>query len=177
MKKGAGRKLLSKMSKRNLIIISVVLLIGVAVYLNYLWFYDPIKDVGYGEQNGDDNNQAGNNETDYFAAAALSREQARDAALEVLQEAVDTAGSEGDTEATLAEMARIAANIEDEANIEALVMSKGFDKCVAVINGDKIDIIVNAAEEGLLATEVAQICAIVYEQAGIRPDKITINPR
>ena len=45
------KRFFGKVGRRNWIILSAVLLIGAAVYLNYLWFYDPADSIGYGENN------------------------------------------------------------------------------------------------------------------------------
>ena len=45
------KRFFGKVGRRNWIILSAVLLIGAAVYLNYLWFYDPADSVGYGDNN------------------------------------------------------------------------------------------------------------------------------
>ena len=73
----------------------------------------------------------------------------------------------------MAEMASIALDIQNEANIESLVKAKGFENCVAVISGDKINVIVGSAEE-LVASQVAQINEIVYEATGILPTNVKI---
>jgi hypothetical protein len=52
-------------------------------------------------------------------------------------------------------------------------MSKGFTQCLAVINGDSANIVVRT-EEQLNASQLAQINAVVYEQAGIEPLNITV---
>ena len=55
-----------------------------------------------------------------------------------------------------------------------LAKSKLFDMCdLAVINGDAANIVVRT-EEQLNASQLAQINAVVYEQAGIEPVNITI---
>lgn len=174
-------KFFSHFKRRNVIIVAVVLLLGVAVYVNYRWFYNPTDDIGYGQNNGQsapaDANGGGNGDTanDYFAAADLSRQQARDEALEVLQAAVTTSGDDKEQlQSTLAQISRIAEDIENEANIETLLLAKGFTQCVAVINGDSASIIVSADGNGLLPTQVAQISTIVYEQTGILPANVTI---
>ena len=85
----------SRIGHRNVVILTAVLLIGAAVYLNYLWFYQPT-DVEYGSNNMVDNMTGGDADADtetdgtvdYFAAAALAREEARDEAMEVLQAVV-----------------------------------------------------------------------------------------
>ncbi len=168
-------KLFSKVSKRGLVIACAVLLIGVAVYLNYHWFYGTGDDIGYG-----DNNMTGTGDGDtvnvstYFSATALSRQEARDEALEVLQTVIESEEAEDATkQAAMAEMASIAEDIQNEANIESLVKAKGFENCVAVISGDKINVIVSSSEE-LVASQVASISEIVYEATGILPANVKI---
>ncbi len=169
-------KLLGKVSKRGVIIACAVLLIGVAVYLNYHWFYGTGDDIGYGDNNmtGTDNGGDTVNVSTYFSATQLSRQEARDEALEVLQTVVESEDAEEATkQAAMAEMASIAEDIQNEANIESLIKAKGFENCVAVISGDKINVIVSSAEE-LVASQVANISEIVYEATGILPANVKI---
>ena len=172
-------KLFGKAGKRGLIIFCAVLLIGAAVYLNYRWFYSDGGDLGYGENNMVDNQSpdgAGDtvDVSTYFSATALSRREARDEALEVLQGVVESEdAAEATKQEAMASMSRIAEDIQNEANIETLIKAKGFENCVAVISGDKINVVV-AAEEELLAAEVAQINEIVYEATGILPTNVKI---
>ena len=65
--------------------------------------------------------------------------------------------------------------METEANIESLIVAKGFEECVAVISGDSASIVVKS--EGLLASEISQINEIVYEQSGISPVNVKIIER
>ena len=93
--------------------------------------------------------------------------------MEVLQGVVDDAKSlDAAKEQALADIAAIAATIEKEANIETLIKAKGFEECVAVINGDKANIIVKS--EGLKPNQLSQILEIVYKQANILPANVTI---
>ncbi|MBE6694814.1 MAG: SpoIIIAH-like family protein [Ruminococcaceae bacterium] len=171
-----------KFGKRNIIIVCAVLLIGLAVYLNYLWYYDSVSNIGYGDNNMSD--QAGNNPTGedlnasvsaedtssaYFSATQLSRQQARDEALEVLEKVVSSEDALDVTkEQALEDISRIAAEIEKESNIEALIVAKGFEKCIAVVNGENASIIVKS-DEDLVSSQIAQISEIVYTSAGILP--------
>ena len=171
-----------KFGKRNIIIVCAVVLIGLAVYLNYLWYYDSVSNIGYGDNNMSD--QVGNSSqggdlnasvtvedtnSAYFSATQLSRQQARDEALEVLQKVVSSEEALAVTkEQALEDISRIAADIERESNIEALVVAKGFEKCIAVVNGENASIIVKADEE-LVSSQIAQISEIVYTSAGILP--------
>ena len=176
---------LSKIGKRNIIIVCAVLLIGVAVYLNYIWFYDSVDDIGYGDNNmsdvygdvGGEDLGASVSPTDneaYFNATQLSRQQARDEALEVLQKVVESEDAlEVTKEQALVDISRIASDIEKESNIEALVVAKGFPQCIAVINGDSASVVVKSESE-LVASQVAQITEIVYTSAGILPANLNI---
>jgi stage III sporulation protein AH len=170
---------ISKFGKRNIVIVCAVLLIGLAVYLNYLWYYDSLNNLGYGDNNmsdqvgaGDDQNAsagAEDNTEAYFSATQLSRQQARDEALEVLQGVVSSESAlEVTKEEALADISRIATEIEKESNIEALVLAKGFEKCIAVVNGDSASVIVKTDGE-LVNSQIAQISEIVYTSAGILP--------
>ncbi len=110
---------------------------------------------------------------DYFASISLQRQQARDETMEVLQSvAASSTALEEAKEAALVDINRLALDIEREANIETLVLSKGFEQCIAVINDKSCNIIVKT--NGLLPGEVAQISEIVYEQAGILPSDLKI---
>ncbi len=175
------RKFWHIVGRRNLIILSVMLLIGLAVYLNYVWFYNPAENIGYGDNNQagttppDDSTQTDGTATDYFAAVALSRETARQESIEVLQNLVNT--TEGtDRENALAQIAKITETMEMEANIETLVRAEGYTNCVTVINGEGASVVVSS-ENQLDPARVANITAIVYEQAGILPVNLVIKQK
>ena len=173
------KQFLSTKGAKGAIVASCALLIGLAVYLNYRWFYDPTASLGYGEnnmENGYSDSQSAGSEaggSNYFTATALSREEARDEALDVLKLVAesDESTEAAKTEAT-AKISQIAVDIQNEANIESLVKAKGFEECVAVISDGAVSVIVKA--ESLKAAEAAQIFTIVYETTGISPERISI---
>lgn len=173
------KKLLKKIGTRNLIVIGAVLLIGVAVCVNYVLYrngvYSPDTDVDMDLSDTDLNDvlDGDPNASNYFSQTALSRQQARDEALEVLQTVAksETALPEA-VQSALDDIAQIAKDIENESNIETLIQAKGFEECIAVISDGKATIIVQT--DGLLASEVAQINEIVYEQSGILPTDLKI---
>ena len=171
--------ILEKIGKRNIIIACAVLLIGVAVLMNFILFTGTDKDGydGYDQPSGNVSDNADDSTaTDanaYFSATQVSRQRARDEALEVLQAVVENVdATEAMKNEALAEIAVIADEIQKEANIESLITAKGFEACVAVINNDTASIVVKA--EDLQPAQIAQINAIVYEQAGILPASVTI---
>ena len=168
-----------KIGKRNLIIIGAVAVIGLAVCLNIMLFSgsgDGYK--GYDEPSGVTGSGSGelSASDSYFVSAQVSRQRARDEAMEVLQSVVDNEGAaEAVKTQALADLSKLAMAIEQEANIETLIMAKGFEKCVAVISDDTARIIVSGS--GLTPAQIAQINEIVYEQAKISPVNITITEK
>ena len=172
--------ILEKIGKRNIIIACAVLLIGAAVLMNFILFSGSNQNGGYdgydqpsGSVSDDAGNSTATDANAYFSATQVSRQRARDEALEVLQAVVENVdATEAMKNEALAEIAVIADEIQKEANIESLITAKGFEACVAVINNDTASIVVKA--DDLQAAEIAQINAIVYEQAGILPSGVTI---
>ncbi len=176
IKKGA-----KKFGLRNFVIVLSVLLIGAAVYVNWRLFGSPAENPGDSPVNVDPSgNGTGTGKEqenkDYFSASVIERERARDEALEVLQGVVDDATAiESAKEQALLDIAAMAKVIENESNIETLIKAKGFEECVAVINGDKASVVVKS--EGLQPNDLSQILEIVYLQAGILPENVTINEK
>ena len=78
----------------------------------------------------------------------------------------------GEVTEALLEIAELARAMEAEANIESLILAKGFEQCVAVINGDTCSVVVSGSE--LQPQQISQINEIVFEQAGIEPANIRI---
>ena len=180
------RGFVGKIGKRGIVIACAVLLIGVAVFANWMLFaggdggydgYDePAGNTGTVGTGGNASDAAGADE--YFATMQVSRKRSRDEALEVLQSVVDsTTADEAVKTQALGDINRLALEMTMESNIETLVMGKGFEACVAVINGDSATVVVKTDGEGLLPNQLAQINEIVYEQAKILPVNIKISER
>ena len=182
-----ARGFVGKIGKRGIVIACAVILIGAAVFANWILFagndggYD-----GYDNPTGgaSDSLGTGGNASDatgadeYFATMQVSRKRSRDEALEVLQSVVDSAtADEAVKTQALGDINRLALEMTMETNIETLVMGKGFEACVAVINGDSATVVVKTDGEGLLPNQLAQINEIVYEQAKILPVNIKISER
>ena len=184
-----------RIGKRNLVIAGAVTLVIAAVAVNWIVFsgddgkdgYDYNASAGmstnYGTTLntgavGDETSKPTGGEPDdadsYFSSVEVSRQRARDEALEVLNAVVenDQASAEVKAEA-MAEIQTIAKEMSQESNIESILMSKGFTQCIAVINGDSANIVVKN-EGQLQSAQLAQINAVVYEQAGIEPVNITV---
>lgn len=109
--------------------------------------------------------------SDYFAAVRLSRQEARDSAVNLLQEAMayDTASEKSSHE--LEELVAVALS---EAQIESLVIAKGYADCVAYMSNDGISVAVAAPEAGLKQTDVAVITDIILTQSDYDVEDIRI---
>lgn len=189
----AVKNFFTKAGKRNLIIVCAVVLIGAAVWLNWMFFSDDDSD-GYtysgstgmsGELDNSKNPTSGDEaETDaastpdsYFATVQVSRQRARDEALEVLNAVVDNQNATDEVKAeAVAEIKQLSLEMKQEADIESVIVSKGFEQCVAVINGETASIVVKCSAE-LTPAQLAQINTVVYEYTGIEPVNITITAR
>lgn len=185
-----GLELLKKLNRKAVIAACAVLILSAAVLLNFLMVpkastkgtgeLKPKTDLSdisaaLADKEAKDNEAETDNSKakDAFAEMSLSRQQARDEALEVLNSvAASSTAIDSMKEEAMVELQQIAKDIESEANIESLVVAKGYEQCVAVVNGDSASIVVKS--DGLLENEVAQISEIVWQQAGIHPDRLNI---
>ena len=194
----------SQLWKRNAVVAAIALFVCAAVYLNWNYDKENSTDVGktlgqsamVGNEtkdplvNGDSSAQTGENsagdaqtgspscEADgsaYFATARLNRQQARDSALSLLQ---DAAAREDADEAVKDQLNDNIQTMADytvtEAQIENLVVAKGYADCVAFIGEDSLSLAVSAPEGGLTDTDAAKIVDIVNQTTGFTADQIHI---
>lgn len=183
-----------KMWKKNVIVAAVLVLVCAGIYLN--WSYSQNKDpedlvdtLNAGKLLDDDAlvmadgsdpltqaaledlDGAETSTTDYFAAVRLSRQQSRDSAVSMLQEAMSY-GEEADG-ASSQKLESIVETALSEAQIESLVIAKGYTDCVAYMTDSGISVAVAAPEGGLQAEDVSLISDVIltqtaYELADIR---------
>ncbi len=188
----AVKNFFMKSGKRNLIIACSVLLIGAAVWVNWLIFsgddnggFDYTGGTGMSGEldnsknptSGDDGNTSASTTDSYFATVQVSRQRARDEALEVLNAVVDNANATDSVKAeAVAEIKQISEEMKQESDIEAVIVSKGFEKCVTVINNGTASVVVKCDGQ-LTPAQLAQINSVVYEYAGIEPVNITVMSR
>ena len=111
--------------------------------------------------------------SEYFAAVRLSRQQARDSAVNLLQEAMAYSDQTKAAESS-AELEEIVQTALTEAQIESLVIAKGYTECVAYMSNEGISVAVAAPEGGLQAEDVAVIADIVMTQSEYTLDEIRI---
>lgn len=196
--KGKGVSL-SQLWKRNAVVAAIALFVCAAVYLN--WNYeqetaagktlgestmvdgqteDPL--VGASGTAGQEDPTAGTGEAgqtsssnSYFATARLNRQQARDSALSLLQQAAgDEKADQASVDQANQAIQTMAANTLAEAQIENLVTAKGYGDCVAFLSDNGISVVVSASENGLTDTDTARISEIVMGETGLKASQIKI---
>lgn len=177
--------------KKNVIAAAVLVTVCAGIYMNWLYTEDAddvsltdtldsekILDDGMLVMSTDEAAEAAQELTqtdtasEYFAAVRLSRQEARDSAISLLQEAMsyDTASSETSS-AELEQIVQLALN---EAQIESLVIAKGYSDCVAYMSDEGISVAVAAPENGLMQEDVALITDIIMTQSSYDMDQIRI---
>lgn len=110
---------------------------------------------------------------DYFAAVRLSRQEARDSAVTLLQEAM-AYNEDGETAQSSAQLEQIVQTALCEAQIESLIIAKGYTDCVAYIGEEGISVAVASPEGGLVQEDVAVIADIILTQSNFTMDEIRV---
>ena len=101
---------------------------------------------------------------DYFAAVRLSRQQARDNAVNMLEEVMSYTQTDKTSE-SVQQLEDIIQTALSEATIESLIIAKGYTDCVAYMTNEGISLAVSAPEGGLQDQDVAVIADIVMGQS------------
>ena len=175
--------------KRNLVVGTMAVLVCAAVGLN--WKYSTQEALQQAEETGtkilgeatlvsgqegtelaEDTVYEGD---DYFASARLTRQQARDSALAILQDALANEDLDETMRADNSQAIQtLASATVSEAQIENLVTAKGYSDCVAFISDESVSVVVSATESGLTDADVAKITEIVTDETGCAASQVKI---
>lgn len=191
-----------KLWKRNAVVAAIVLFVCVAVYLN--WSYGQENDeagkllgqatlVGsassadpllagavsptpsVSESPQPTESEAVRSSTGYFASARLNRQQARDNALSILRATMESESAEESAKLEAgAAIEALAGTTVSEAQIENLVIAKGYTDCVTFISEGGVSVVVSATDGGLEDADVAKIAEIVTGETGVPLSQISI---
>ena len=171
-----------KIWKKNLIAGAVLLAVCGGIYVNWLFGEDKTvadltdtldedkllnSDLVMGDGTTD------NTQSSYFAAVRLSRQQARDSAVSLLQEAM-AYGSDVEAAQTNEQLEQIVQTALCEAQIESLVIAKGYADCVAYISENGISVAVASPEGGIKQEDVAVIADIILSQSSFTMQDIHV---
>ncbi|MBD5114920.1 MAG: SpoIIIAH-like family protein [Ruminococcaceae bacterium] len=191
------RRLNLIIGKKQIIIVGLTLILGVAVYVNYLVGANitedapvvsdgNVQDAGnYGDQrfvsaNGGTDSSVGdtravsvNSADEYFAQARLDKAESRAEAIEVLQMIY---GGGDSTETELAVMAQnaemMSSYIESESKIENVLRAQGFEDVLCYLSENGASVIVKT--NGLDSAQAAQIKNALLSEVNIPAEKISI---
>ncbi len=179
----------------------VVLMLCVAVYLNWSYTRTPEEDLSVasdaeagkilgqaqlvespdasedstGSEAADENPSAAEDDSGYFARARLTRQRARDEAMSILKEtAADEKVDAQSRDKAAADLSAMAAAAVRESRIENLIVAKGYQDCVVSISDNKVTVVVKSPADGLKDQDAAKIQDIVMDEASVSADQIKI---
>ena len=113
--------------------------------------------------------------SDYFASARLTRQQARDNAISLLQEAAEQENADQSVANEASQGIQVLASYTlAEAQIENLVTAKGYTDCVAFMGDESVSVVVSTKSGELTAEDVAKITDITMTETGLPADGIRI---
>lgn len=180
-----------KFGKKQLVLASLFLALGAAVYLN--WQFAGVNKLPVGDTSSESSQlgaaQLVNNayiETvsddlvqsaaasaeSKFSQARLNRQNSRDEAMELLDDVLESVDSDSEARRAAVEQAStIAQSILKETSVENLLQAKGYEESVAYLNNGECSVVVSGAIE---EADTLIIQEIVMEQTGITADKIKI---
>ena len=184
-----------KLHRRQLILTSLVLALGAAVYLNWHFSDDkglaatdilhPQKELGEARYVNSSKSTSENKDTEpninmseetkeFFAKAKMERQKTREAASDNIKKTLIEENSDeqirSEASKQIEEMSKY---IQQESNIENLIKAKGFGECLAFIQNGECSIIVNPGT--LNDNSVITIRDIVSGQSNIPFEKIKIT--
>ena len=179
-----------KIWKKNLVAAAVLVAVCAGIYVNWLYtdaqsaanLTDTLDEdkilssdllVMAGDESLDVQLTDSTTMSEYFAAVRLSRQQARDSAVSLLQEAMvysdDTQSAQSN-----AQLEQIVQTALCEAQIESLVVAKGYTDCVTYISDEGVSVAVASPDGELEQSDVAVIADIVLTQSDFEMEDIRV---
>lgn len=175
-----------KVWKKNMVAAAILVTVCAGIYVNWLYSEDQTA-VNLTDTLDQDKimsadqlvisdavqMQGSDTVSEYFAAVRLSRQEARDSAVTLLQEAM-AYNDDAQSTQTNTQLENIVQTALCEAQIESLIVAKGYTECVAYISNEGISVAVAAPEGGLQKEDVSVIADIVLTQSDFTMDDIRV---
>ncbi len=181
--------------KKQLILAGLTVLLGVAVYVNYLYSSPKVETentetaktsetaetANYGDVtfvssdvSGDTAVEVSATDSDaYFAQARLDKRQSRDEAVEMLQSFYFGGDSTDDELAVIAQnVVEVGNYIETETKVENLLKAQGFAEALCYLSDGSANVIVKT--QGLDTAQAAQIKSTLLGEIAVPVENITI---
>ena len=171
-----------KINKKQLVFLTLSLVVCIAVYLN--WRYLDNIDINGGNNVVSVGNENKSEDGDgkvlgqaqlvetvakdveaYFTECRLNKQQTRDEALELLKSVAQSDESAAETkEKANNDMITLAKATDVEGTVESLIKAKGFSDCMVYVSDETVNVVV--ATSGLDEAQAAQINEIVISETG-----------
>ena len=174
-----------KIWKKNLVAVGILVTVCAGIYVNWLYSEEQatsnLTDILDSSKilssdmlvlSDEISDLESNTFNNYFAAVRLSRQEARDSAVTLLQEAMSYDNKENNQSSE--QLEAIVSVALCEAQIESLVIAKGYSDCVAYISEGGISVAVATPEGGLQSSDVAVIADIVMTQSEFTLEDIRV---
>lgn len=186
--------------KRQVLTLSLMLLIGISGYLNYslkdeteepgisVMYQQATKKLGEAKMVASSEETeavptgstvksgAKNNETkvgdDYFANARTERDKSRSASMESYKEIISGNGDGAAKEQATKALAELTKFTEAEAAAEQLIRAKGYGECVVFMNTSGTSVAIKT--NGLNEIDAAVILDLVAQSGAVNPESIKI---
>ena len=183
-----GKRINLIIGRKQIAIAGLALLLGAAVYVNYLYSSRPVETADssdtetatYGEvrfvgadTDGESINVGISDSDEYFAQARLDKQKSRDESIEVLQSFYYGGDSTAEELAVISEDVRqVSGYIEAESRIENLLRAQGFSDALCYLTDSAANIVVKT--EGLDNAQAAQIKSTLLGEIAVPAENITI---
>lgn len=173
--------------KRNVVTVTVLLFVCAAVYLN--WSYNNrwgTADSAMVKAEDDAMTQAredydetmkdsGVTAPSYFATARLTRQEARDEALNLLEMTVSSENASQETiDSAMNAISAMATYSLQETQIENMLIAKDYADCVVFASEDGVTVTVPAPIEGLSPDAVARITDTILSETDFTMSQINV---
>ena len=165
-----------KKTKRNIMVVTVLLFVCAAIYLN--WSYNNSwgkadaamvaaedEAMEAAQEAYNETNNLSEKASSYFADARLNRQVSRDEALDLLETAAESKdASQEAIDSAMNSISAMANYSMQETQLENLLIAKDFADCVVYMTDDGITVAVPAPAEGLSEASVAKITEMVTNE-------------
>lgn len=169
-------------SKKPVVLTTLLMALGLAVYLNYYFASIPAEkpsansqvSTNLGDSQYVDNPSVTDPEPEnYFTQARRNREQAHRETLDVIKNVMDDVKANEQMQQQAAEqLKQLTGVMEREIKIENLVKAAGFSECLTYIEDTGCYVVVQC--DSLTEQQALQITGIAVDQSGIPAQKINI---
>lgn len=174
-----------KKHMRQFLLIGVVLVIGLAIFLNWRLGKTENADEAMTRQQSQSEESSKSPDSilgqaqfvsankEYFDAARLNRQETRQAAIDIANGvlASETATQE-ERDAAAGQILSLSQAADAEGRIENLIMAKGYAQCVAFIGEDSVNVVVGGAV--LTSQDAVAIKDIVVSQTEMESSAVKI---